>query len=133
MTDTTDDKITVRILWSTTGMCQPFASIAVATDMPDHERGDILRRIADLVTVGRKRQGDVVEAFIGRQCEDHVQVTCNAFHFTKVKGTAATPPSFVTWLRKRLPDADIVPAGYLEIVVVWLEPQTRAVHTQISR
>ena len=128
-----DRAITLRILWTTTGMCQPYVSIAIKTEMIDDERQRLLQDVADFITAGRKR--DKVEAFIGRPCEDHITVTCDAFHFATPKPSKSGPitiaaPAMVKWLRKSLPTANIFPPGRLKIAVVWMKPGTREMHEQ---
>jgi len=131
MSDKDDRAITLRILWTTTGICQPYVSIAIKTEMIDDERQRLLQDVADFITVGRKRQGDTVEAFIGRPVEDHIAVTCNAFHFAKPSKTnTIAAPAMVKWLRKDLPSANIFPPGRLKIAVVWMKPGTREMHEQ---
>lgn len=124
------DTINIRILWTTTGMCQPIVSIAVKSEMCDDERGAILQHVADIIAAGRKRQKDKVEAFIGRPCEDHVSVEVNAFHFAQDKGSKTTAPAFVKWLCKRLPDEQVVPHGRPKLSVVWMKPGTREMYEQ---
>ncbi len=118
--------IELRVLWTTTGMCQPIVSIAVKSEMEDTERQAILHDVAEAIAAGRKRQKDTVEETLGRNCEDHITVTCNAFHFAKAsKDGAPSPPAMIKWLLKTLPTSDIFPLGRLTILVVWMRPGTR--------
>jgi len=131
MSDKDENLITMRILWTTTGMCQPFVSIAIKSEMIDDERCAILQHIADIITEGRKRQKDKVEVYTGCNCEDHVHVTVNAFHFSKTSKDGKTPaPAFVKWLCKRIEAEQVAPPGRLKISIVWLNPDTRTMHEQ---
>lgn len=67
MTD--ESAIVVRILWSTTGMGQAFASIAVKTEMDARRRGETMQEIADFITAGHRRGHDRPPLRRSRQCD----------------------------------------------------------------
>lgn len=61
MTTEPDDQTPkLRILWTTTGVCQPLVSIGVKSG-PDGDFSDLLTAIGEHIIAGRKRQGDKVE------------------------------------------------------------------------
>ena len=131
MPDEDDNTITLRILWTTTGMCQPIVSIAIKSEMSDDDRQGILHEVAEHITAGRKKQGDTVEETLGRQCEDHIMVKCNAMHFANPNDKGVIPaPAMVKWLRKTLPATCIIPLSRLKISVAWMKPGTREMHNQ---
>jgi hypothetical protein len=128
-----DNLIIVRILWTTTNMCQPFASIAIKSEMDDGERANILTQIAEFIDTARKRKKETAEQTIGRTCEDHLKVMCNEMSFATVSKNNTIPsPKFVKWLCKTLPDAGILPRSRLKIAVAWMKPGTREIYEQTA-
>lgn len=120
----------LRILWTTTGMCQPIVSLAVIGDI---DASDLLTGIGEHIIAGRKRQGDKVEIVVGRNCEDHVTVTANATHFAKPKpDNTIAPPALVRWLVRELPVSGLL-GPKLEIEVAWMPHGTREIHVQPRR
>ena len=131
MSDEDDRSITLRILWTTTGMYQPIVSIGIKSEMNDDDKQSILHEVAEHITAGRKRQGDTVEETLGRQCEDHITVKCNAMHFANPSKDNVIPaPAMVKWLRRTLPATEIIPLSRLKISIVWMKPGTREMHEQ---
>ena len=127
-----DDHIVLRILWTTNNLCIPIVSMSVASEMDDAERIRILHACAEFITEKRKRQRDKVEETLGRNCEDHITVTCNAMFFPRAVnvGNMRPAPAFVKWLVKALPDSDIIPKRRLKLRVAWSDNRTRELHEQ---